>query len=481
MEFYKNASAKVKKQIIELGTHIYQYIIRSQIEDKISIECAENSLNEDLTQAKRLLTEALEKNNEWKEKLEEAKREKWDITENLKQAHQQELTTIRERLESSFCDISKFKDDTIKRLQKELVSVRQETETRYNRLIQEKDTRIREYRELYERERIKQEQVTKVNTKSVTRGALGQNECLSMLEEHWNNDWLYEDCSKKPEYMDFCATNHIFGICGGLEMKLFTSDVNKRDITKFQRDAALREQYQFGILFSITSGVSCRDDFHVELCEKTHKPLIYVSRVRENPLILRVVESFLKYWFHHDLNSINDIDYKKHLIELFKSQFKLQTDIIKRTEKTLNMMKQNITSMSEQFGHIFNQNLESIEDRTNPEPTKSTNNTSILKKWLQKRVNYSSNPLHVLDLKELWFSVKEQIDIFPQTLNDDKSKKSLITKILKEIIRDNNWQSKFNTRKRIITNLVFNESVVENENQIVRRVCEENETISPAM
>ena len=190
----------------------------------------------------------------------------------------EQLTLQKERNEQAYAENIGIKDQLIEDLKKRINEVSKETEERYkyilkqkddfmeqyrkdneeklSMIIQQKDERYTEMKELYENEKQKQDTYKEKNTKSVTRGELGQNELIEMIGKEWANDWIFEDCSKKAEYMDVRVTNKVLGIKGGLEIKNFTSDVSKRDIDKFERDAKIRKEYDYGVMISMTTGSS---------------------------------------------------------------------------------------------------------------------------------------------------------------------------------------------------------------------------------
>jgi DNA anti-recombination protein RmuC len=485
MDYYISSTDEIKKQIIIIGSKIHKYIADKKIDESIGLECIQNALSSQLKEAEARLDIMIDKNEKLSTEIKELKELSWRKQEKMKQEHMEELLQQKERGEKAYRDNIEMKEQMIEDLRKRVREVAEETEERFkfiieqkdeyiqqfrkdnddklSLIIQQKDERYAEVKELYEREREKQDNFKEKNTKSVTRGEIGQNELIEMIGAEWTNDWIFEDCSKKAEYMDIRVTNKVLGIKGGLEIKNFTSDVSKRDIDKFERDAKLRKEYDFGVMISMNTGISRKDILHMDLCKETQKPLFYLSRLKEYPKILKFLECYLKYWFIHKINKSNGVDHKQILIQQMKQRLNENQEYLKSADKMKKLAIQNINSVTTEFSTIFNENIEDIEmkkekniNKNNVNQIIKTNNTrnSKLYNYLDKRIQYDNSPIALLNLNKLWENMKDRRELFPENLVDDTNKKRSITNHIKMIIDEKGWKSRLNSKKRIFTNLI---------------------------
>ena len=70
-----------------------------------------------------------------------------------------------------------------------------------------------------------------------------------------------------------------------LEVKNYTKNVTKSEITKFERDMNRNAEYTCGILASLVSGVCGKEDFSLEVINE--RPVLYIHRLTEDPNRLR--------------------------------------------------------------------------------------------------------------------------------------------------------------------------------------------------
>lgn len=495
MDYYLNSTDEIKKQIIIIGSKIHKYIADKKIDESIGLECIQNALSSELKETMSRLDILIAKNEKLETEKKELKEEFWEKQEKIKQQHMEQLTLQKERNEQAYAENIGIKDQLIEDLKKRINEVSKETEERYkyilkqkddfmeqyrkdneeklSMIIQQKDERYTEMKELYENEKQKQDTYKEKNTKSVTRGELGQNELIEMIGKEWANDWIFEDCSKKAEYMDIRVTNKVLGIKGGLEIKNFTSDVSKRDIDKFERDAKLRKEYDFGVMISMTTGISRKDILHMDLCRETQKPLFYLSRLKEYPKILKFLECYLKYWFINKFNKGEGVDHKQILIQQMKQRLNENQEVLKNADKMKKFAIQNINSVTTEFSTIFSENIEDIEMKkekkdnitgTSSRTSQKINKNTKLYSLIKERIQYNNSPIGILNLVKLWDSLKEIPDLFPDNLGDDTTKKRYITNNIKMLIEENGWKSKLNSKRRIFTNLKY---VKEPQNEIL--------------
>ena len=302
-----------------------------------------------------------------KEKLksfyEEELREKEDIVHELEnKLHDTEMkhsNEIRKVRESIFNDAKhKYETryvDVIESLEDELTSVKNKLEklttTRMDQQTQHYEEKInrerehhtnmenmrKEYESKLDEYRKKVEIVNEFNENSAKKGQEGENWLYNELIRQFPKAKIV-DCHSKDHKGDFTLEDDIKGM---IESKNYKKNVPKKEIVKFKKDIESNEDFKYGILLSLKSGVTNREDFCLEFC--SGKPMIFLHFIRDNPSKIKLAHKICKLI----LKNMDCFDTKNEEIKtLIKEKTKTMTA---RHNKMLSTIKNFTTDMEYQL------------------------------------------------------------------------------------------------------------------------------------
>jgi hypothetical protein len=89
-----------------------------------------------------------------------------------------------------------------------------------------------------------------------------------------------------------------------LEVKNYTKNVTKSEISKFERDMTRNPEYTCGVLASLNSGVCSKEDFSLEILND--RPVLYIHRLTEDPNRLRCAMRLFEL-----MHSLENVDLSK--------------------------------------------------------------------------------------------------------------------------------------------------------------------------
>ena len=137
---------------------------------------------------------------------------------------------------------------------------------------------------------------------------------------------------------DFTLEDDIKGM---IESKNYKKNVPKKEIVKFKKDIESNEDFKYGILLSLKSGVTNREDFCLEFC--SGKPMIFLHFIRNNPSKIKLAHKICKLI----LKNMDCFDTKNEEIKtLIKEKTKTMTA---RHNKMLGTIKNFTTDMDNQL------------------------------------------------------------------------------------------------------------------------------------
>jgi len=306
-------------------------------------------------------------NKKEKEKLksfyEEELREKEDVVLELEnKLHDTEMKNsneIRKLRESIFNDAKhKYETryvDVIESLEDELTNVKQKFEKlttgimdKQTEYYEEKLNREREYqrniekmRKEYESKldeyRKKVEIVNEFKENSAKKGQEGENWLYNELIRQFPKATIV-DCHTIKHRGDFTLEDDIKGM---IESKNYKKNVPKKEIAKFKKDMESNEDFKYGILLSLKSGVTNREDFCLEFC--SGKPIIFLHFIKDNPSKIKLAHKICKLI----LKNMDCFDTKNEEIKtLIKEKTKTMTA---RHNKMLGTIKNFTTDMDNQL------------------------------------------------------------------------------------------------------------------------------------
>jgi hypothetical protein len=438
--------------------------------------------NEDLK--KKLRDQKIEISNikqEERELFEERLNNIHDKNEEEKEYYQNqinrlrlELSTQRDDLRSNIkneiSELLKTKEEYISSLEHQLnVNEKQFQDIRNDHLreISNIKTQLEETRQelLNEKEEHAKEKIE--NVRSVTRGEKGESFVMEEFEKYWSNDWDFHNISKQARSMDIIMYNPILNIKGGIEVKSYTSTVSTREVTKFRRDFELKKEYQFGIFVSLTTSIANKDDFHVEYCETTGRPLIYISKLQETPRIILVIESYVKQWYYlnRKYNKTEKSNYLEILhnniiqsIDNYKLIIKNAKQIIKTAESQLLSNEKIRNEIDEKPNVILNKN--NIEK--NDINIEKAQIPSIIPLFNEKEKKQSSLKLSFEKIGEVnnknltinKNSIQDYLDkILEQKYGKNVSMDVIIKKIPSEYLDNDRYNTEMKRRRYIINEI----------------------------
>ena len=348
---------------------------------------------------------------------------------------QSQISQMPELYRSQYHSISIEKDSRISDLQQSIIDKNKQIEDK-NMIIVEKNTIIEEYRKKEQDNIVEQ-------TRSVTRGDIGEDYVISKLEEYWTRDWNICKTSKESASMDIKATNVLMNIKGGIEVKNFTNSVPKRDIDKFYRDIKERHDYDFGILISLNTSISSHRDFEIKLCPETKKPLIFIGNSEQQKDIYSLLETLVKSLIFNSRRD-DSIDYSEILQEELNKNYKSYETISKHALSILDIAKKQMNESNIRSVEIFKKNLKDIKNNTKNKNISSQNqnmNLNIIERKLEFEIGSR-------------LSLSDIIDFYNENEISNISSKKIIN-VIKGLILKNDWDSEYHNRKKEFSNLVL--------------------------
>lgn len=469
-----------QKFIIQAGICVLENILPTQPKNANANANANAGENNVLPLQKRIHDLTVE--------LTETKTRMKDIYLHEQEQYSQRLASLRESFQKETRDIYLSKDEQIKQqretiegLRSQLTLVQQHIQSQFEAIIREKDSRISEYQSritekdvLIDDFRRKERDAAKEeieNTRSVTRGEIGENYIIEQLHAFWNRDWNIIKTSKESESMDIIVKHPLYCIRGGIESKNFTNKVPKRDIDKFKRDLVLRKDYNFAIMISLNSGISNYPDFHIELCHQTEKPLIYVGNANQHKDIYLVLENFLKFYFFKQKDN-NEHDYNNLLLKEFTDNYKQYEAIRKNADNILTIAQNRLKELNANSIRIYNHNLKDglkngikngqSNKKTSRVPKPPIPHTPMAGAATNEVVAEPRPPLvdtfrEIIQFEEGSKLQIEQLKIYISSHFDKRYTEYQTNRILisemKRYISLRGWVSKYNGKKKFFSNL----------------------------
>jgi VIT1/CCC1 family predicted Fe2+/Mn2+ transporter len=134
--------------------------------------------------------------------------------------------------------------------------------------------------------------------KSTVRGEIGERYVEDLLLELFPTADI-SDQRRSRGRGDFVIT--LGNVHMMLEVKNYTKNVTKSEITKFERDMNRNAEYTCGILASLVSGVCGKEDYSLEVVN--NRPVLYLHRLTADPNALRSAMRLFE--LMHSLENVN--------------------------------------------------------------------------------------------------------------------------------------------------------------------------------
>ena len=137
--------------------------------------------------------------------------------------------------------------------------------------------------------------------KSTVRGEEGEREVEDMLLKLFPTAEVSDERRTRGRG-DFVIT--LGSVHMMLEVKNYTKNVTKSEITKFERDMKNNPEYTCGILASLGTGVCGKEDFSLEVLND--RPVLYIHRLSGDPQRLRCAMRLFEL-----MHSLENVDLSK--------------------------------------------------------------------------------------------------------------------------------------------------------------------------
>jgi len=140
-----------------------------------------------------------------------------------------------------------------------------------------------------------------VRNKSTVRGEEGEQKVNEMLLRMFPTAEISDERRRRGrgDFVITLGTVHMM-----LEVKNYTKNVTKAEITKFERDMRDNPEYTCGVLASLNSGVCSKEDFSLEILND--RPVLYIHRLTEDPNRLRCAMRLFEL-----MHSLENVDLSK--------------------------------------------------------------------------------------------------------------------------------------------------------------------------
>ncbi len=249
-------------------------------------------------------------NDEWEAKLQKEK-ESYEMIvndyiqqlecckesiEKINQKHKSELLELKKDITQQIKSkneytISELRND-VSRLNEELISLQEQRNNSFKLAFNDYDERLtkkeeqwelklnnlrKEYDEKLENEKKEKQDLLMRKQNSTIIGQDGETSTLHQLTRMFPTAEI-EDTHKERGRGDFIfKENNCIML---VETKNYKGNVTKPEIEKFYRDMDTNHDINCGVMISLTSGISAREDFQLEVREK--KPIIFLHNVLNN-------------------------------------------------------------------------------------------------------------------------------------------------------------------------------------------------------
>lgn len=262
-----------------------------------------------------------------------------EIDDKYKVRYTAVMETYEEDLSELKTKVRKLESD---KLNKQENFFREKTEI--NEKYQEKiEKQRKEYELKLDEYRKKVEIVTEFKENSAKKGQEGESWLYNELIRQFPKSTIV-DCHKKDHRGDFTLEDDVKGM---IESKNYKKNVPKKEIVKFKKDIESNEDFKYGILLSLKSGVTNRDDFCLEFC--SGKPMVFLHFIKENPSKIKLAHKICKLILKN--------------VECFDTKSEEKKQLIKEKTKTMTARHNKMISSVKNFTkEIENQIIEQWDD-----------------------------------------------------------------------------------------------------------------------
>ena len=345
---FKSLNKEEQLNSIYLGAHLLEiaqdkFIKLKKGENKIEKEKLKNFYEEELREKEENLLELENKLQDIEMKHSNEKRK---LRENI-------FNDAKHKYETRYVDVIESLEDELRvvkiKLEK-LTTTRMENQSKYyeEKISREREHQTnmegmrREYELKLDEYRKKVEIVNEFKENSAKKGQEGENWLYNELIRQFPKAKIV-DCHAKDHKGDFTLEDDIKGM---IESKNYKKNVPKKEIVKFKKDIESNEDFKYGILLSLKSGVTNREDFCLEFC--SGKPIIFLHFIRDNPGKIKLAHKICKLI----LKNMECFDTKNEEIKtLIKEKTKTMTA---RHNKMLSTIKNFTTDMENQLTQQWN-------------------------------------------------------------------------------------------------------------------------------
>lgn len=340
---FKTLSKEEQLNSIYLGAHLLEiaqdkFIKLKKGENKIEKEKLKNFYEEELREKEENLLELENKLQDIEMKHSNEKRK---IRENI-------FNDAKHKYETRYVDVIESLEDELRVVKLKLENLTSSRMKNQSQYYEEKITQEREYqrnmdnmRKEYESKldeyRKKVEIINEFKENSAKKGQEGENWLYNELIRQFPKATII-DCHTIKHRGDFTLEDDIKGM---IESKNYKKNVPKKEIVKFKKDMESNEDFKYGILLSLKSGVTNRDDFCLEFC--SGKPMIFLHFIKDNPGKIKLAHKICKLI----LKNMECFDTKNEEIKtLIKEKTKMMTA---RHNKMLGTIKNFTTDIHNQL------------------------------------------------------------------------------------------------------------------------------------
>ena len=262
-----------------------------------------------------------------------------EIDDKYKVRYTAVMETYEEDLSELKTKVRKLESD---KLNKQENFFREKTEI--NEKYQEKiEKQRKEYESKLDEYRKKVEIVTEFKENSAKKGQEGESWLYNELIRQFPKSTIV-DCHKKDHRGDFTLEDDVKGM---IESKNYKKNVPKKEIVKFKKDIESNEDFKYGILLSLKSGVTNREDFCLEFC--SGKPMVFLHFIKENPSKIKLAHKICKLILKN--------------VECFDTKSEEKKQLIKEKTKTMTARHNKMISSVKNFTkEIENQIIEQWDD-----------------------------------------------------------------------------------------------------------------------
>lgn len=340
---FKTLSKEEQLNSIYLGAHLLEiaqdkFIKLKKGENKIEKEKLKNFYEEELREKEENLLELENKLQDIEMKHSNEKRK---IRENI-------FNDAKHKYETRYVDVIESLEDELRVVKlklENLTSSRMKNQSEYykEKITQEReyqrnmDNMRKEYESKLDEYRKKVEIINEFKENSAKKGQEGENWLYNELIRQFPKATII-DCHTIKHRGDFTLEDDIKGM---IESKNYKKNVPKKEIVKFKKDMESNEDFKYGILLSLKSGVTNREDFCLEFC--SGKPMIFLHFIKDNPGKIKLAHKICKLI----LKNMECFDTKNEEIKtLIKEKTKMMTA---RHNKMLGTIKNFTTDINNQL------------------------------------------------------------------------------------------------------------------------------------